>query len=916
MVKKDDYGELKQRIKDLEEELALQKQPYEELHESEKKFRLLAESANDVIWIRDMDLNLIYVSPSVEKTRGFTPEEVMAQGLEEVLTAESAKRVAETFQNIDELEKKGEGLRERHIVELEHRCKDGSTIWLECCLSFLRDSEGNPTGILGVGRDIRERKVAEDMLESQNRLMSTLLDNLQVGVFMVEAPSGRPLLANKRAEALLGRGPDNDVDKATLAKVYKAYKAGTDEFYPQDQMPVVRAMSGESTKVDDMVVVRPDGTRVLLEVFGSPVRDREGNVIASLVSFADITERKRKEHELSQIFRMSLDMLCVADLSTSTFIKVNPAFIETLGFSEEELLGRPFLDFIHPEDVAPTEKVVEEELLRGKKVINFKNRYRCKDGTYRWLNWLSHPAIEQGVTYAVAHDITKEKEAEEALQESEKRYRSLVENTLDGYCICEIPSTRFIFLNQRICELAGYTMEEALGLTIWDVIDPDEHQLVMERIQERTEGRASAHASNIYSAIRKDGSKFRAEVSTSLVTYQGKRVLQGVLRDVTEQEKLQTQFQQAQKMEAIGTLAGGIAHDFNNLLMGIQGRASLMMMELEPSHPLFEHLRGVEDYVKSATELTKQLLGFARAGKYEVKPTDLNDLILKSSQMFGRTKKEISIHPKFQEDLWTVETDQMQIEQVLLNMYVNAWQAMPAGGELYIQTQNMILDEDYAKTHFVRAGKYVKISITDTGLGMDENTKKKIFDPFFTTKEMGRGTGLGLASAYGIIKNHDGLINVYSEKGEGTTFNIYLPATEKELIEEKESVMEILKGSETVLLVDDEQMVIDVGAPMLEGLGYKVMAASSGRAALEIYQEEMEEIGVVILDMIMPEMNGGETYDRLKEMNPRIKVLLSSGYSINGKAQDILERGCDGFIQKPFSLNELSQKLREILDKD
>jgi CheY-like chemotaxis protein len=199
---------------------------------------------------------------------------------------------------------------------------------------------------------------------------------------------------------------------------------------------------------------------------------------------------------------------------------------------------------------------------------------------------------------------------------------------------------------------------------------------------------------------------------------------------------------------------------------------------------------------------------------------------------------------------------------------------------------------------------------------MDENTQKKIFDPFFTTKEMGRGTGLGLASAYGIIKNHDGIINVYSKKGEGTTFNIYLPASEKEVVEEKESVMEILKGTETVLLVDDEHMVLDVDVLMLGELGYRVMTATSGREAIDLYQEKMDEIDVVILDMIMPEMNGGETYDRLKEINPRIKVLLSSGYSINGEARNILERGCEGFIQKPFNINELSQKLREILDRD
>ena len=602
-----------------------------------------------------------------------------------------------------------------------------------------------------------------------------------------------------------------------------------------------------------------------------------------------------------------------------TLINISPSVERVLGYKPEKLLRRPFqeLNILAPEYVGQAASDIMR-VLRGERIPSVVYQFIARDGTRRWGEVSGAPLIEDGrvaAVVSVARDITERKHAEEALQQSEERYRSLVENTLDGYFMCEIPSGRFIFLNQRICDLAGYAMEEGLRLTLWDVVDPDEHTRIGERIQARMEGKAPPFASNIYRAIRKDGSRFRAEISTSLVTYQGKPVMQGVLRDITEGEKLQAQLQHAQKMEAIGTLAGGIAHDFNNLLMGIQGRTSLMMAEVDPSYPVAEHLMGIEEYIKSATELTKQLLGFARAGKYEVKPTDLNELLKNSSQLFGRTKKEISIYHKLQKDLWAVEADKKQIEQVLLNLYVNAWQAMPAGGELYLQTENAILDEDHARTHFVQPGKYVKVSITDTGVGMDEATRQKVFDPFFTTKEMGRGTGLGLASAFGIIKNHKGTINVYSEKGKGTTFTMYLPASEKQIVKEKEPVMEMLKGSETVLLVDDEQMVLDVGVPMLEKLGYRVIPAKDGRAAIERYQEKIEEIAMVILDMIMPEMNGGETYDRLKEINPDIKVLLSSGYSINGHAQEILSRGCNGFIQKPFRLIDLSQKLREILDQ-
>ncbi|HEC68142.1 MAG TPA: response regulator [Candidatus Desulfofervidus auxilii] len=284
--------------------------------------------------------------------------------------------------------------------------------------------------------------------------------------------------------------------------------------------------------------------------------------------------------------------------------------------------------------------------------------------------------------------------------------------------------------------------------------------------------------------------------------------------------------------------------------------------------------------------------------------------------MFAQTKRQIKIYTKFQKDIWTVEVDVGQIEQVLLNLYINAWQAMPGGGELYLETQNITLDENYVRPFKVKPGPYVKISVTDTGVGMDETTKQRIFEPFFTTKEGNRGTGLGLASAYGIIKNHGGIITVYSEKGRGTTFNIYLPASEKEAIKQEKLAEGVLKGGETILFVDDEEMIIKTGKELLETLGYKVLIAKSGKEVIEIYRAKNEQIDMVILDTVMPDIGGGEIYDMLKKINPDIKVLLSSGYSMNDEIKEILERGCDGFIQKPFTLKELSRKIRKILDKE
>jgi two-component system cell cycle sensor histidine kinase/response regulator CckA len=362
------------------------------------------------------------------------------------------------------------------------------------------------------------------------------------------------------------------------------------------------------------------------------------------------------------------------------------------------------------------------------------------------------------------------------------------------------------------------------------------------------------------------------------VDFRGSIAGMGTVKDVTERrlvekerQRLEAQLQHAQKMEAVGTMAGGIAHDFNNLLMGIQGLTSLVMFDIDPAHPHIEHLKEIEECVKSAADLTNQILGFARGGKYEVKPTDLNELIESNSQMFGRAKKEINIYKEYQKFVWTVEVDQGQIGQVLMNLFVNAWQAMPDGGALSIATANMTLDANYVKPFQAKPGKYVKLSVADTGLGMDEKTQKRIFEPFFTTKEMGRGTGLGLATVYGIIINHGGFIDVYSKIGEGTTFNVYLPAIEIEVVEEKKGDEAWVRGCENVLLVDDEELIIDVGHRILTRMGYSVIVARSGKEALEIYSQEKDAIEMVILDMIMPDMSGGEVYDRLREINPGYK---------------------------------------------
>jgi PAS domain S-box-containing protein len=616
--------------------------------------------------------------------------------------------------------------------------------------------------------------------------------------------------------------------------------------------------------------------------------------------------------------------IAIAD-AKGYFLEVNDAFFRLLGYSKDEIKKLTFMDITHPDDRAETIRLNKKALDDKINSYQTEKRYLKQNGDYLW-GIVRASAIKDhngNLQYwlTLIEDITAHKAAKDALKQTGKRYRNILESIEEGYFEVDLKGN-FTFFNDQVCEITGYPRQELMGMNNRQYTSPETAHRMYQIFNRIFKTGKSAKITK-YEIIRKDGSRKILEVSAALMRNEDTPIgFRGVLRDVTDRiqaekdrKRLKSQVQHAQKMEAIGTLAGGIAHDFNNLLMGFQGNISLMLMDLVEDHPHCEFLHNMERYVKRGSELTRQILGFARGGKYQVKTTMLNDLINKSADMFRRTKKEITIHKKFQDDLWAVDVDQGQIEQVLLNLFVNAWQAMPGGGNLFLETENITLEEnDYDKPYDINPGRYVRISVSDTGIGMDKATQERIFEPFFTTKGVGHGTGLGLASAYGIIKNHNGIINVYSEKDHGTTFKIYLPASTKQVIQEKPRPEVAQGGTEMILLVDDEEMVADIGKDMLEKLGYTVLVAASGAEAIKIFNTNRDEVKLVILDMIMPDMSGGETFNRLKAIKPDAKILLSSGYSLNGRASKIMKRGCNGFIQKPFNLKQISRKIREILD--
>jgi len=512
------------------------------------------------------------------------------------------------------------------------------------------------------------------------------------------------------------------------------------------------------------------------------------------------------------------------------------------------------------------------------------------------------------------HDIKLRKISEKELERGEETYRTIFETTGNATVIFD-KDGRLLLVNKEFEKLSGYPRDDLVGKKTWmDFVSKKDLERITTYHQSALANPNPAPQNSEFQFIDSHGSIRDVLLSAAMIPETDKNV--SSLLDITTAKKLEAQLRQAQKMEAIGTLAGGIAHDFNNILTAVQWNAALVIKNIDPGDKDYKRLLNIIHAAQNATNLTKQLLGFARGGKYEIKPTDLNELIEEDTNMFARTKKEISLHTRYQKDLWTVEADKSQISQVLINLYLNASQAMPEGGHLYIETKNVYLDEKNVHPFKVVPGMYVKVSVTDTGIGMDEATKSRIFEPFFTTKETGKGTGLGLASAYGIIKNHGGFITLYSEKDKGSCFNIYLRATDKKMPKKQDIVEKDLRGTETLLLVDDEDDILDAGKDILINLGYKIITARDGKEALKVYRDNHDKIDLVILDMIMPGFSGGSTYDALKEIDPAVRVILSSGYSLNGQAAKILARGCNGFIQKPYMAADLSRKIKEVLGAD
>jgi PAS domain S-box-containing protein len=741
-------------------------------------------------------------------------------------------------------------------------------------------------------------KYLENRSQHKNDLVKSLMDRITDGVFVLDE-RGRYILFNQVFARMAATDQPKTRQRAGTSLQLVEQRYAAKEF--------LRALRGAKTDFVVHPVLKNQGPEAFA-VSLHPIESEGARLVLGTLKPAGLPEPGAGS-ELNSI------PVGLAVLREGSIREANQALAEILGADSTAKVEGLSLEklFQDQTEYLRVRKLLEEEApARG--FTQMDTVWRSLDGERIHVHLRANTIAGSDDLLLAAIDISSRKNAEEETERRRLYLETVLRNAPDAIVTLDAEH-RIVEWNPAAEQIFGYTRDEVVGMDPDDLIARGDATTEAKEITRRVlQGMEFPSTETV--RYRKDGSPVNVTVSGSPI-YSGDRLtgIVAIYKDITEHKELELQLQQAQKLEAIGTLAGGIAHDFNNLLMGIQGRASLMLMDIDDANPHYEHLKSIEEYSRSATELTKQLLGFARSGPVETRPADLNDLILKITGMFGRTRKELGIKTELDSGLDLVDVDPGQIEQVLLNLLVNAWQAMPDGGSITVTTGMTEIDRVKARSLSIGPGRYVWASVRDEGAGMDHATMRRIFDPFFTTKKKDGGTGLGLTSAYSILKRHGGAIEVRSEQGRGSEFVLYIPpSTEKYGASAAGSPRKPLRGAETVLLVDDEDMVAEVGTKLLKSLGYTPIVARSGKEAVEIYREQGGSIDLVILDVIMPDMSGAATYHALADMNPGIRVLLSSGYNADRAAREILKKTRCGFIQKPFDLYGLSVKIREVLD--
>jgi PAS domain S-box-containing protein len=888
---------------------ALERKHAEEaMAKRERQFKALVENSWEAIAVLDRDMKILYCSPAVTRILGFAPEERVGRSALDLVDSDKRSSMKATFE--ESLKRPGEQIPLRAAL----RHSDGSWRLVEGVFTNLLD-DPDVHGVVTNYRDVTDREQAAEWI----RRLSMAVDQSPASVLITDL-SGTIEYTNARfteasgyaAEEVLGRKPS----------IMKSGETPREKY--QDLWRTIRAGERWHGEVRNR---KKDGTLYWDAVWISPIRDAEGRVTHFLALQEDVTERramvealKDREERFRQVTEAIHEVYFLADAGFTEMLYVSPAYEEVWGRTCQSLYDTPrsFMDAVLPEDVPGLLESIETSRREG---VAGRSEYRIRrpDGEIRWIQ--AHQGgvtDDKGEVYrlaGVALDVTVRKNAEEALRTSELRLRTLLE-TVNLIVLALDADGRVEYVNPFLASLTGYGRDEMLAREWMEFVPEAQRPQMTEAFRELLEHELHPHKTN--PILTKAGEeRMISWHNTVLRDALGRPI--GTLsigEDITEQAHLEAQLRQAQKMEAVGRLAGGIAHDFNNLLTVILSTTELLRLDMAPTEQQSADLEEIRSATERAAGLTHQLLAFSRQQVLEPRIVDLNALVANVDRLLARViGEDIRLRTLPGADLGSVRADPGQLEQVILNLAINARDAMPKGGMLTIETANVELDEAYAAEHTaVQPGQYVMLAVSDSGTGMDSATRAQIFDPFFTTKP--KGTGLGLSTVYGIVKQSGGFIWVYSEPGQGTTFRLYLPRVDgpAQSLAEPRPTRESLAGTETILVVEDEEVVRTLTQRVLESHGYAVHAFGSGREALEMVEGLAGPLDLLVTDVVMPDMNGRELAGRLAKSRPDAAVLYVSGYTNEAIVQHgVLVRGVY-FLQKPFAPDALARKVRQVLD--
>ncbi len=869
-----------------------------------REFRQLFSMSLDLICIADINTStFLKVNPAFRNVLGYSEKELLNRAFSEFVHPDD---IASTQSIVEEKLRQGS-----KVVNFEnrYRCKNGDYKWL----SWVSHPNPEQGKTFAIARDITDQKqMAKERDESEKKYRS-LFYNAQVALFRTSL-DGQIVEINRRYAEIAGY--DNIEECMGQYRPQTAWKdpEARNEFLSKIQKT-------GSVRDYETQIVRKDGTDAWI-LFSATVYSDQGYIEGSIVNITDrkrvVETLRRSEAVKLKMFANIGDVIVIIDKEGMNRYK-SPNIEKLFGWKPEEVVGKSVWENIHPEDLASQQDYFRTLMDASDTVKKTECRYKCKDGRYKWIEFIGTNLVHDPDICGILgnyHDITDRKAAENSLRESEARFKALHNASFGGITIHD--KGHILECNQGLSDITGYSVDELIGMNGLRLIAEQSRPMVMDHILSGYEKPYEAVG------LRKNGDEFPMRLEARNIPYKGKDVRTVEFRDITEQKKaeqdkenLQGQLIQAQKMESVGRLAGGVAHDFNNMLSIIIGNIEIIQEDIDPGSQLLSRLYEVKKAAQRSADLTRQLLAFARKQTIAPKILNPNHTIESMLKMLKRLiGEDIDLLWRPKKHLWSVKIDPSQIDQIMANLCVNARDAIKDVGKITIETDNICFDDDYCREHQgFSPGEFVLIGISDNGCGMDKETIDKLFDPFFTTKRKGEGTGLGMATVYGIIKQNNGFINVYSEPEQGTTFKLYIPRHEKCQTDETVIISERSpKGSETILLVEDEESILQMTKTILERLGYTVMAANTPDEAIRVSHHSKIKIDLLITDVVMPTMNGRQLAEKMICYLPDIKILYMSGYTSNVIAhRGILDEGLN-FINKPFSKQDLSKKLREILD--